>query len=74
MTPTPPKKAPVPLNNDDDDGSTCSICLDTWESKGAHHLVALKCGHLFGESCIKRYHEHSSENLFSQLITSFCII
>lgn len=50
-----PKKAPPPLNNDDDDGSTCSICLDTWESKGEHRLVSLKCGHLFGDSCIKRY-------------------
>lgn len=50
-----PKKAPPPLDNDDDDGSTCSICLDTWESKGDHRLVSLKCGHLFGDSCIKRY-------------------
>lgn len=49
-----PKKPPPPLNNDDDDGATCSICLDTWEYKGDHRLVSLKCGHLFGDSCIKR--------------------
>lgn len=51
-----PKKSPPPLNDDDDDGSTCSICLDSWESKGEHRLVSLKCGHLFGDSCIRRYH------------------
>lgn len=50
-----PMKLPPPLSNDDDDGQTCSICLDTWEYKGEHRLVALKCGHLFGESCILRY-------------------
>ncbi|XP_031619782.1 E3 ubiquitin-protein ligase RFWD3-like [Contarinia nasturtii] len=51
-----PKKAPPPrLNDDDDDGSTCSICLDSWESKGEHRLVSLKCGHLFGDSCIRRW-------------------
>lgn len=49
-----PKKPPPPLNNDDDDGSTCSICLDSWETEGDHRLVALKCGHLFGECCIRR--------------------
>lgn len=50
------KKAPEPMKDEDDDGSTCSICLDSWESEytADHRLVAMKCGHLFGESCIKR--------------------
>lgn len=48
------EKVPEPMKDDDDDGSTCSICLDTWESSAAHRLVSMKCGHLFGESCIRR--------------------
>lgn len=48
------KATPEPMKDDDDDGLTCSICLDSWECGAEHRLVALKCGHLFGESCIKR--------------------
>ncbi|KAI8039558.1 hypothetical protein M5D96_006972 [Drosophila gunungcola] len=32
---------------------TCSICLSPWESEGAHRLVSLRCGHLFGNKCIR---------------------
>jgi len=31
----------------------CSICWHTWSMSGNHRLVALKCGHLFGDSCIR---------------------
>jgi len=34
---------------------TCPICLESWEMSGDHRLVSLKCGHLFGESCIRRW-------------------
>lgn len=37
------------------EGSTCPICLDLWEKSGQHRLSALRCGHLFGESCIRRW-------------------
>lgn len=52
----PVKQIPEPMKDDDDDGLTCSICLDSWEweGKAEHRLVALKCGHLFGNSCIRR--------------------
>jgi len=40
---------------DEDDGLTCPICLDSWEMSGEHRLVSLRCGHLFGESCIRRW-------------------
>lgn len=40
---------------EEDDGLTCPICLDTWEMSGVHRLVSLKCGHLFGDSCIRRW-------------------
>jgi len=40
--------------------STCSICLSPWTAENGHHLVALRCGHLFGRNCIhtaiRRFH------------------
>ncbi|SPP79889.1 E3 ubiquitin-protein ligase rnf8-B-like [Drosophila guanche] len=32
---------------------TCSICLSAWQASGAHRLVSLACGHLFGDECIR---------------------
>ncbi|KAH8302803.1 hypothetical protein KR044_010824, partial [Drosophila immigrans] len=32
---------------------SCSICMDPWNSSD-HRLVALSCGHLFGEPCIRQ--------------------
>lgn len=60
ITPSPKSQksekaiAPV-LLDDDDDGATCPICLDHWEMSGEHRLTSLKCGHLFGQSCIRRW-------------------
>ncbi|XP_064539920.1 E3 ubiquitin-protein ligase rfwd3.L [Drosophila montana] len=42
-------------NDEEDDGMTCPICLESWEMSGEHRLVSLRCGHLFGESCIRRW-------------------
>lgn len=39
-------------NCDEDEGNLCSICLDAWTNSGDHRLVALRCGHLFGQHCI----------------------
>lgn len=54
-----PKKAEkllsVSILGDDDDGATCPICLDHWDMSGEHRLTSLKCGHLFGSSCIRRW-------------------
>nr|XP_016997715.2 E3 ubiquitin-protein ligase RFWD3-like [Drosophila takahashii] len=33
--------------------NNCSVCLSPWEAEGAHRMVSLKCGHLFGDSCIR---------------------
>ncbi|KAF5295502.1 hypothetical protein FQR65_LT10490 [Abscondita terminalis] len=38
-----------------DDGQLCPICLDNWTSSGDHRICALKCGHIFGYSCINRW-------------------
>ncbi len=40
---------------------TCPICFDEWTSGGEHRLVSLKCGHLFGESCIARWLQTSGK-------------
>lgn len=34
---------------------TCPICLDNWELSGNHRPTSLKCGHIFGDSCIRRW-------------------
>ncbi|XP_058011604.1 E3 ubiquitin-protein ligase RFWD3 isoform X2 [Ahaetulla prasina] len=43
----------VPL--EEDSGDTCAICFEEWTNAGQHRLAALRCGHLFGYSCIERW-------------------
>lgn len=38
-----------------DDGTLCPICLDNWTTSGKHRLCSLKCGHLFGLSCVNHW-------------------
>eukprot|EP00795_Rhopilema_esculentum_P013037 gene13037-3812_t len=33
----------------------CPVCFEPWTNSGSHRLVSLKCGHLFGKSCIERW-------------------
>ncbi|KAJ1723593.1 RING finger and WD repeat domain-containing protein 3 [Coemansia erecta] len=35
--------------------SQCPICMDAWGITGDHRLVSLKCGHLYGQRCIRRW-------------------
>ncbi|XP_037935321.1 E3 ubiquitin-protein ligase RFWD3-like [Teleopsis dalmanni] len=49
------------IDLDEEDGITCPICLEHWEMSGEHRLVSLKCGHLFGNSCIRRWLNESSK-------------
>lgn len=35
------------------DAAACIICLEPLTAEGEHRVVALKCGHLFGKSCIE---------------------
>lgn len=37
------------------EGETCSICFDPWTTAGDHRLATLRCGHLFGHTCIERW-------------------
>lgn len=37
------------------EGDTCTICFEPWTTAGQHRLSALRCGHLFGFTCILRW-------------------
>lgn len=38
-----------------DEDHLCSICFEPYTNSGLHRLSCLKCGHLFGRSCIKKW-------------------
>ncbi|NXA41638.1 RFWD3 ligase, partial [Eudromia elegans] len=40
---------------DEEEGDTCAICFEQWTNAGGHRLSALRCGHLFGYTCIERW-------------------
>ncbi|KFW77477.1 E3 ubiquitin-protein ligase RFWD3, partial [Manacus vitellinus] len=40
---------------DEEEGDTCAICFEQWTNAGEHRLSALRCGHLFGYTCIDRW-------------------
>lgn len=48
-----------PLNGTQGEGgessTTCMICMEEWTIGSDHRLCCLKCGHLFGRSCIERW-------------------
>ena len=39
----------------DDEAECCPICFERWENSGSHRLASLKCGHLFGQSCLEKW-------------------
>ncbi|XP_008121395.2 E3 ubiquitin-protein ligase RFWD3 [Anolis carolinensis] len=50
-----PSLAAPPLPLEEESGDTCAICFEEWTNAGEHRLSALRCGHLFGYSCIQRW-------------------
>ncbi|KAK4469379.1 hypothetical protein MN116_006936 [Schistosoma mekongi] len=38
-----------------DDTETCPICFELWTSSGPHKVCCLRCGHLFGYSCVMKW-------------------
>jgi len=38
-----------------DDAGNCPICLEPWTSSGKHRICSLRCGHLFGRSCVDKW-------------------
>ncbi|KAM4721921.1 E3 ubiquitin-protein ligase RFWD3 isoform 2-T2 [Rhinophrynus dorsalis] len=53
LTTTAPPAAPPPP--EEEEGDTCAICFESWTNAGQHRLSALRCGHLFGFTCIDRW-------------------
>eukprot|EP00126_Sphaerothecum_destruens_P014099 Sdes_comp24219_c0_seq1m22225 len=37
------------------DEEMCSICMEPFTTSGRHRIVSLKCGHIFGKVCIKKW-------------------
>ncbi|XP_016052021.1 PREDICTED: E3 ubiquitin-protein ligase RFWD3 isoform X2 [Miniopterus natalensis] len=54
-----PKKSssllPLASTDEEEEGDTCTICLEQWTNAGDHRLSALRCGHLFGFRCISKW-------------------
>ncbi|XP_023276146.1 E3 ubiquitin-protein ligase RFWD3 [Seriola lalandi dorsalis] len=44
-----------PSQGEEGEGDTCTICFESWTTAGEHRLSALRCGHLFGFTCIQRW-------------------
>eukprot|EP00775_Hariotina_reticulata_P010014 gene10014-10169_t len=40
---------------DDEEGNACIICTELMADAGTHRPAAVKCGHIFGHSCILRW-------------------
>ncbi|SPP79890.1 E3 ubiquitin-protein ligase RFWD3-like [Drosophila guanche] len=43
------------LQNKYSELNTCTICKRPWDSVGVHRLVSLRCGHVFGDACIREH-------------------
>ncbi|XP_003481836.1 E3 ubiquitin-protein ligase RFWD3 isoform X1 [Sus scrofa] len=52
---SPQKSSPLLPSVDEEEGDTCTICLEQWTNAGDHRLSALRCGHLFGYKCISKW-------------------
>ncbi|XP_064611017.1 E3 ubiquitin-protein ligase rfwd3.L-like isoform X2 [Liolophura sinensis] len=46
---------PTSAEEDEDDADSCPICFEPWTNSGKHRLASLRCGHLFGQSCIEKW-------------------
>lgn len=49
------EKCSVDKGDDEEEGQCCPICFETWTNSGEHRIASLKCGHLFGQSCIQKW-------------------
>lgn len=47
---------------DEEISSSCSICMEDWTIGTEHRVCSLKCGHLFGRSCIERWIKDQGSN------------
>lgn len=40
---------------DDEKKAKCPICMEKWSTNGSHRVCTIKCGHLYGLSCLRRW-------------------
>ncbi|KAI1904228.1 hypothetical protein AGOR_G00003510 [Albula goreensis] len=56
VAPSAPTGPPAGVEEGEEgEGETCSICFEPWTTAGEHRLSTLRCGHLFGFTCIDRW-------------------
>ncbi|KAG5315306.1 RFWD3 ligase, partial [Pseudoatta argentina] len=48
--------------SDVDSDQSCPICMEQWTNSGEHRLCCLRCGHLFGHSCILKWLQDSCDS------------
>ncbi|KAJ9056950.1 RING finger and WD repeat domain-containing protein 3 [Entomophthora muscae] len=50
-------------NRDEDysEDVACTICTEEWTSSGVHQVAALRCGHVFGKSCLEAWHRSKTQ-------------
>lgn len=41
-------------------GSSCTICYEPMYEAGSHRAASLKCGHIFGSECIRKWLQQKS--------------
>ena len=49
------RKAAESVDEENDEGSCCTICFESWSNSGEHRIASLRCGHFFGYTCIERW-------------------
>ncbi|KAJ2409993.1 RING finger and WD repeat domain-containing protein 3, partial [Coemansia sp. RSA 2530] len=54
------------------ESSTCPICFEGWTLSGSHKLASLKCGHLFGRSCIRKWLTQKGSHHGKGMGRAFC--
>lgn len=55
ITDTQNQPALVPPASQESESDGCTICFEAWTTAGEHRPATLRCGHLFGYSCIQRW-------------------
>lgn len=53
--PTKRAKLSSASEDSDEEAENCPICFVPWTNTGTHRLACLKCGHLYGKSCILKW-------------------
>jgi len=49
------RKAAESVDEENEEGSCCTICFESWSNSGEHRISSLRCGHFFGYTCIERW-------------------